>query len=476
MKVQAKVRLNLNKQINKLVVTYNTYVKSTFDEYVIASIIVNSNTEKEALNYIDDITGKGSLNKHFRNLYTKYKKDYSFDDLENVLKNSLIPRVNKDEHIYIYFPDMNISFYRNNKFDGNLSNDKDFPKYLVTKGEYIGSSVIEGKINIESDIYNVILNDEKVELLINNKKISMNKDLFESSVVHEVKKITKYKGIVHEKISGNGWFPVTNAKLNDVTNAINYFIDEGDHYLLTNLMIKKTEICKIWGIYLYRETSLEFNQDNSKYCKIALNTLKESNKINEIKTKTLVQLLKSVSPELIQDYINYILNKKNSKELALLGLSIVNKGYEKGWNEETVKNFKEFSSSPKEILLTYKVDSELNYTINELLDIYNLNKQVLKSNHLDIIKKHFKDKESKMQFIKNVSSEILQSSRRDDVKKKIAGDKEATEYNNLCNKYIAHVKKDIKLLNDNELKTRYEVFERIAELDKKMIKKLEGRD
>lgn len=476
MKIQVRVRLNLNRQLNSLFVSYNTFIKSTFDQYIIASLLVYSKSEEESMQYIDEVTGKGSLNLHFKNLYKELLDKYDAEQLKSILSNSLVPKVNKDEHKYVYYPELDISFYGNDMFQGNISENEQLPRKLAKSDDFIGSSVLENKVSLDSNMYTIVISDDLVELLLKGKRVSMTKEMFESSVDYEVEDIDEYDGVVHNDVQGNGWTQLTTSKVKDVKNSNNYFYHEGDHYMITNKNIKKTEIAKVWGLYLYRETQVEYKYQNSKYCELALETMMESKRINEFKTKGLTLLLKSVNYELTQKYLNYILSKKNSKDLALLGLSVVEKGYEKGWNEEVIKNFKEFSSTTKELTLIYKVDSDLEYSINELVSIHKTDKQILKTNHKETVKAHYEDRNSKIEYINTVSSKITQSGRRDQVKRKLSGDKEAIEYNKLCNKHIAHTKKNIKKLNYDALNARYKVFERLSVLDEKMIKKLEGSD
>ena len=81
MSLQVSLKLKLSKQIKKIKVKYNTFEKATYDEYLIASLVLRTtgkiNGEKNAFEYIDDITGEGSLNAHFKNIYNRLK---SFSD------------------------------------------------------------------------------------------------------------------------------------------------------------------------------------------------------------------------------------------------------------------------------------------------------------------------------------------------------------------------------------------------------------
>ena len=72
MKLQAKVQLSLRKSYNIITLEYHTYEKATFDQYLAASIALRAETDNQIESYIDDLTGKGSLNIHFKKLVKKW--------------------------------------------------------------------------------------------------------------------------------------------------------------------------------------------------------------------------------------------------------------------------------------------------------------------------------------------------------------------------------------------------------------------
>ena len=65
--MKVKVRLYLPKSNNKLTLRYNTYEKVSYDKYFIASLINNIENRFQVYDLIDQVTGKGSLNTHFKN-------------------------------------------------------------------------------------------------------------------------------------------------------------------------------------------------------------------------------------------------------------------------------------------------------------------------------------------------------------------------------------------------------------------------
>ena len=52
----------------------------------------NINNRSDVYDFIDEITGKGSLNEHFKKLYDDIKS-FSKDDINLILNNSIYPVV-----------------------------------------------------------------------------------------------------------------------------------------------------------------------------------------------------------------------------------------------------------------------------------------------------------------------------------------------------------------------------------------------
>lgn len=474
MKVQARVRLNLKKQNNRLYVVYNTFVKSTFDQYLVSSIILHSINEKDAYKYIDDLTGKGSLNNHFKTLYVKFVEKFTKDQLESIMSNSMIPKEQRDEYSYNYFPELNTSFMKRVKHSGNLGDDKEFPKQLVKSGEYVGSSVIEGIISEDSNMYQIEMNENQLKVKIDNNWLSIDIERFQNCVVHEVKNLDRYSGEIKSEVHGNNWNLLTQAKVNDISNAQTYFFKDGNHYMITNKYLRKTEMANIWGMYLYKEYTIDYSQKNGKYCELVLEELYNSKRINEFKTKGILSLLQSVNYDLVQKYLNYLLKRKDSKDLALLGIQLIDKGYEKGWQKDSVHNFKKFAKSNKDISLTYKVDSKLEYSLSELLAVFAFDKTLLSKEDEKIVQDHFDNRNSMIEYIDSILGKIAGSGRRDDEKKKLNVDNVTKEYRKLGNDLIGHTKKNVRKLNDDALEARYKKVQRFKVLDDKVAEKLKN--
>ena len=147
MSLQVSLKLKLSKQIKKIKVTYNTFEKATYDEYLICSLALRTLPEKDipvkesfgkkivrfftdeptpnqrertVFEYINDITGEGSLNKHFKNIYNKVK-DFSAEQLTKIMENSMIPTLKiDDKNRYEYYPQLDISVFNRRIYKGDL--------------------------------------------------------------------------------------------------------------------------------------------------------------------------------------------------------------------------------------------------------------------------------------------------------------------------------------------------------------------
>ena len=116
MSLQVSLKLRLSKQIKRIKVKYNTFEKATYDEYLICSLALRTfgefNQDKKVFEYIDDITGEGSLNKHFKNIYAR-AKTFSAEQLSKIMENSMIPTLKIDDrNRYEYYPQINVSVFK----------------------------------------------------------------------------------------------------------------------------------------------------------------------------------------------------------------------------------------------------------------------------------------------------------------------------------------------------------------------------
>ena len=124
--VQINLKLRLSKIKYGIKVSYNTFEKATFDQFLMASVALRSESYEDAKTYIDNITGSGSLNAHFKQLYEKASK-LDKNQLADIMNNSMYPMLKIDKsNSYDYEPNNyshNYSFGYNNKKKEKVKSD-----------------------------------------------------------------------------------------------------------------------------------------------------------------------------------------------------------------------------------------------------------------------------------------------------------------------------------------------------------------
>jgi hypothetical protein len=307
---------------------YNTYEKASFDQFLAASMAKNTRSENVANKYIDDITGDGSLNSHFKKMYQEVK-NLEESKLDKILSDSLYPILKIDSsNKYIFYPDLNISTMNDIVYNGNISEDKMLPRLLVPEGEFYDSNIELGKEVNTSDTYTINIQDDQIKIQLTSK-ITKDVDvsLFSSIIDVQVKDITEYKGVIHNDVEGTNWNIMSSSKLNDVTTDSNLtFIYNGDHFQVANTYLKRTKIAQIYGIYIYKDNIFPYEKNNRKYCDLTMKHLLNSGEINTFKVKKMIPIIESLNYEDMQVYVNYLLDIKDSKEISEMGFDLINKG------------------------------------------------------------------------------------------------------------------------------------------------------
>lgn len=478
MKLQAKVQLNLRKSYNIITLEYHTYEKATFDQYLAASIALRCENENQIESYINDLTGKGSLNVHFKKLV---KKVLTFDrtTIEKILTNSMFPVTKIDRsNRYIYYPYFNISVINKNKYyKGNL---KDYTKekiknIVMLNEELIDFTVSEKDESNKKDTYIVLFDDNNLKInLINNEWFNFEYEHFRESYVNININPNLYKGIIQNTIEGDNWSILTETSFNSFVQSDRSFIDdEGDCCIITNDYIKKVCLAYIPNInlYFYKEERIDFNRKNIKYCDLALKYLLSCPILNEIKTKTLINILNNATDFVTQEVINYILLRKDSKEIAQIGLNLIKSGLEKNWQIASLNGMKKFANQ-EYLNLLYKINSQLDFKISELLSI---NIDILTNEHKFKVEKYKLERENLIEEINKIIGKITTSGLREKAKQILPQSSDLLKkFTKYCNKYIGHANKSLEELSFDVLKNRlidvkefYEIYLKVKEMYEK---------
>jgi len=456
MEIKARVALKLPNEYYKVILKYDTFEKATYDSYLIASLVANTKKEDEAIKYIDEITGKGSLNPHFKKLYEKISK-FTEEQIDNILKNSLFPVtiINTKNH-FEYYKMFNATKMNGKIYPYNLADDPNLKDIIMPKGDNIKFLSIDfekSEGNIIQNVYNAIFTETEIKVdLGRGKYYPISKENFEFVYKNDLDDISKYRGKIGTQISLENWNALNNQVLQTICNENRFYIDEnGNQCIVYNDCVKEIEVINVFSMYFYKETRYGFTLKNNKICEEVINYLLSSKNINEFKTKSLINILDAVSDNTKQKVVNYILCRKDSKEIAEVGLEVITSGLEKGWDQEALESMKSFSPKDK-IKLIYKINSYLDFSIEEILCIDDCD---LLEVHKILKKKHMDERKNVIDEMNRIIGEIINSGVREKMKSLKNKDNSYIELKNFINKDIAHLKQDYGKLSLKELKNKY---------------------
>ena len=433
--IQVNLKLKLTKISKRIKVEYNTFEKATYDEYLISSLALRARDEQEAHDYIDDITGNGSLNGHFKKLYEKIKT-FNQDQLEKIMKSSMFPILKVDSsNVYDYYPEIDVSVFNKRVFNGNLENyDNLLQEVLYIHEDVIKISFGEGKQFDRPDSYLITINDGgNIKLKLYDKSISIDSDMFKQLIFNELDAIKDYKGTIREKAEGNDWKIVNNSVINNLFFNKNYFYYNGDHCLIRNDNVKKTEMAQVSGLYIYRESYIAYDK-NADICENVLNVLHKNKSFDLLKPQMLVVLLKNVNEDVAIQYINKDLNGKYlSTDITEFAIGLLKKGFVQGWGVSTLQNLLKYCDKSGYSCI-YSASSEVEFTIEQLIVI---DSDLLTEEHRNQVEEYYNNLSLMKQTIKSIIGDITTSGLREAVKK-LKADATTKKFTRLCNNLIGH--------------------------------------
>ena len=453
--VQINLKLSLKKIKNIIKVSYNTFEKATYDQYLMASLALRSKDELSAYQYIDDITGSGSLNAHFKQLYDKAHK-LDENQLKNIMGNSMYPMLKIDKsNSYDYYPELNVSVFNNKLYEGDFGKYEDLIQRLYIQEEVIESELIEKRNNANPEPYSVRFEDDKILVKIAEEWVNLPTEIFQKIFVNDLTSIKKVESEIHKVADGSGWYALTNAVINNMYSSNNYFYDNGDHCLIRNDDVRKTIISQLAGFYIYKEEIIPYT-GNKALCEKVLNLLLENKSINEFKTRSVITLLTYSDDLIAQSVINYILARKDSKELALMGIELLVRGIEKNWENEALKSFMTYANSSKYSLI-YKANPIL---VKDIQMLSMINPDFLTPTHKKKVEEYKQNRQAIIDSIQKMVGEIATSGMREKTKQLKSTDK-TKRFHKLIQRYDAHSKIDY---NQAPLKDLEKYSKEITEL------------
>ncbi len=466
--VQINLKLSLRKIKYIIKVSYNTFEKATYDQYLMASLALRSKDEQSAYKYIDDITGSGSLNAHFKQLYDKAHK-LDENQLKNIMGNSMYPMLKIDKsNSYDYYPELNVSVFNNKLYEGDFGKYEDLIQRLYIQEEVIESELIEKKNTSLPEPYSIRFDESKILVKIAEEWVDLPEEIFQEVFENNLTSIDKIKSEIHNVADGSGWFALTNAVINNMYANNNYFYDNGDHCLIRNDDVRKTIISQLAGFYIYKEEIIPY-AGNKDLCEKVLNLLLENKSINEFKTRSVITLLTYSDDLLAQSVINYILARKDSKELALMGIELLVRGIEKNWENEALKSFMIHADSSKYSYI-YKANPRL---VTDIQMLSMINPDFLTPTHRKKVEEYKNNRQAIRDSIDKMVGEIATSGMRERAKQLKSTDK-TKRFHTLVKRYDAHSKVDYEQATLKELekylKEVTEMYDLMKELQKEVNK------
>lgn len=443
--IEARVRLTLPKYRTEIVVSYNTYEPVTFDQYLAASIVAYSQSENDVYQFIDDITGKSSLNNHFKKLVEDIQK---MDDntVHKILDNSIYPTTRIENYDCIYYPNFDVSEYKGKIIKGDIRHSSsDDLKKLLNIQEDIISKEFETKEDTVQDTYSIRFETEYLKICVNKHDwLPLSSEYFNHLYKSDIKDFERYKGTVCKVADGKGWSVLTSKVLDRLCESERSFYDDEGNHVLIDSSLEVTQITKVHGLYLYRKNRIEYAKQNGNKCQRALEFLLSNEFLFDFPTEHLVKLTRCVKEHWQQKVVNYILSRRDDSKIAEIGCNLVS-SFTEGWEKEALLSIKKIYS--KGLTDIYKISSDLDYTDVELSRI---DFKVLSIEHQERVKAHRARREEKINEVRGLIGEITSSGIRQRMRS-IKATELTKIFTKELNRYVGHQKEDISKYTDSQL-------------------------
>ena len=261
----------------------------------------------------------------------------------------------------------------NKVFSGNLENNPKLADMLMPKDRDAKFLSIEfesedGRVN--KDNYNAIFSDTEIMIDLDaGQYYPISKENFLSVFENEGEVTSEWMPRIGNEITEGNWNVLTKGVADTWgKDRFTYKTEEGNLAVLLSDCIKETQVITAYDLLFYKESRYNFSSQYQKKCLEAVRFLKDSKMINEYKTRSLITLLSVIPDVYAQQIVQYILSRKNSKEIAEFGLMLIKGGLEKGWEREVLLSIKN-SVPQREYKHLYKINSDLNFEVTDLLDI-----------------------------------------------------------------------------------------------------------
>lgn len=416
MSLTVTLKLKLSKVVKKIVVKYNTFDKATYDEYLMSSLALNSKYQQEAYEYIDEISGDGSLNSHFKNLYNDIVEKLSLDELKKVMNNSMFPILKIDDrNCYDYYPDFDVSVFQKHVFDGDFAEVDNLVAQLGITEDVIDLKVEDVRLLDKPESYEVLFRDAgSIAVKLYGAFIDISENLFQEMLVDKLDSFTEYTGTIHAMAEGSGWYILNKSVINNMFAQKNYFYsDDGDHMAIRNENVRRTEVARLGGgLYIYRESIMPYESDK-KLCLRTLITVWKSGIFRNYKPQFIAKLLRQVDVEPVVKFINMCYTYGElPKEIAAIIIELLRRGTKEEWNAEILCGIMKYCST-EDYSLIYRSNPNIGFKISQLILI---DRSLLKKEHYKQVSDYFANLNKMKLTIKEITGEITVSGLREKVK------------------------------------------------------------
>lgn len=462
MQIHARVSLSLPNKFYRTILKYDTFQKATYDSYIIACLIRNAKTKKEAMEYIDEVTGNGSLNPHFKKLYDEIS-EFTPEQVDGIIRNSLFPVTMVEKGHFKYYEMFNATRFNDKVYDGNLRDQEEFLKQRLLPKEdgikFLSLEFEEGDGTVKKDTYDAVFSDTGITVnLDNNQYYPISKEDFYKVYEVENLDLSEYNGVVGSQITSGQWYVLTQNVLDSFKkDQFSYRDKNGNYAVILSEYIKVTEVISVFDLHFYKETKYEFTKANKEIIEEAVKQLMDNGWANNYKVKSLVRMLYFINDEIAKSVVEYILKRKDSKEVAEFGMKIIKSGFVKGWPKEVLLSIKR-SVVPSDYKYLYLIDSDLGFVVEDFLDI----------DDADLVEIHRLQKKAYLQernnLIKDITmwlGEICSVSGIRERSKKLQKNQTVITLNEFIKKYSAHSRINWEDKSTDELKKEHEYIKNI---------------
>lgn len=470
MSLTINLKLQLTRITKNITLKYNTFEKATFDEYLIASLAKHAGSEAEAFDYIDDITGDGSLNKHYKALYAEISR---FDGalLDKIMSSSLYPREVIDcSNSYQYYPEPNVSVFRNKTFSGDLGSYPDLATSVLYRNEEITELKIDDKKTDDTPgNYAVsIAPDGRISVRIADKDVDIDEELFDRIAIKEKLSLSSYDGKIFQKPSGSGWHVMYASAYKNLFSNTTYFYFDGKHCAIRKDGVLCTEIAEISGLYIYRESEIGYF-GNAELCAKALEHIGKHKLFDRVKGATLTNILKSADGRVAVEFLNANLSRIIDSRTAQLAMGFVKSSNGYMLKPDALQLLVAYCDKSDYTEL-YKLNDGLHFTLEQLLFI---DRNILSEKHAAQVDKHYADIAEMKAEIKRIIADVVTSGARER-SRVLPNDSEVKRFRKLCCELQGHEARDIEKASDEQIVKWHGSALELDELLPKIKRKLDS--